>query len=242
MKIIEFEDVSCRYGQKVAVANVSLSVDAGTFFALLGPNGAGKTTAIRMMSTLLRPTAGSVRIGRHDVAKNAPAVRQQIGVVFQNNSLDDDLTVDENMRIHALIQSLDHKEAARRTGELLDLLGMGARKGQLVKGLSGGEKRRVEIARALLHRPKILYLDEPTVGLDAQVRNAMWQHLKQFSAAEGVTVVFTTHYLEEAEANADTVAVIHHGRLLACNTIGTIRHIHGNLTTAYLQMTSESTA
>jgi ABC-2 type transport system ATP-binding protein len=242
MKIIEFEDVSYRYGQKVAIANISLSVNAGVFFALLGPNGAGKTTAIRMMSTLVRPTMGSVRIGSHDVVKNAAAVRRQIGVVFQNNSLDDDLTVAENMHIHALIHSLERKDAAQRTDELLDLLGMGARKRQLVKRLSGGEKRRVEIARALLHRPKILYLDEPTVGLDTQVRHAMWQHLKQLSSTEGVTVVFTTHYLEEAEANADTVAVINSGRLLACNVIDAFRHTHGNLTDAYLHMTSGSAA
>lgn len=242
MKIIEFDAVSCRFGKKTAVANISLSVSAGTFFALLGPNGAGKTTSIRMMSTLVRPTAGSVRIGGYDVVKNPSAVRRQIGVVFQNNSLDDELTVIENMRIHALIQSLEHKEAARRTDELLDLLGMGARKKQLAKGLSGGEKRRVEIARALLHRPSILYLDEPTVGLDTQVRHAMWQHLKQLSAAECVTVVFTTHYLEEAEANADDVAVINHGKLLACDTIDAFRNGYGNLTAAYTDLTGSSGA
>ncbi|WP_434026637.1 ABC transporter ATP-binding protein [[Pseudomonas] boreopolis] len=233
-----------RYGSKVALENVSLMVATGTFFALLGPNGAGKTTTIRLMSTLTRPTSGSVVVGGCDVVKDAIGVRRQIGVVFQNNSLDDELTVGENLHVHALIQSLDSRDAARRSEELLELVGMAAHRRKIVRGLSGGEKRRIEIARALLHRPKILYLDEPTVGLDAQVRNVLWSYLKQSSATEGVTVVFTTHYLEEAEANADTVAVIKGGQLLACDTAHALRQAHdaNGLTEAYLRMTGGAPA
>ena len=238
--IIAFDRVERRYEKKIAVADLSLAITAGSFFALLGPNGAGKTTTIRLMSTLTRPTKGTVSVAGHDVAKDAAGARRHIGAVFQNNSLDDDLTVCENLHLHALIQSMYTTDARRRANELLELMGMEARTTQIVRFLSGGEKRRIEIARALLHRPRILYLDEPTAGLDTQVRNAMWAYLKQLTAAEALTVVFTTHYLEEAEANADNIAVISSGRLLACGptqAVSTTRGASG-LTDAYLQMTS----
>ncbi len=238
--IIRFANVTKRYGEKLALSDLSLSVFAGSFFGLLGPNGAGKTTAIRLMSTLTRPSEGLVEVGGCDIVKDAKGVRRQIGVVFQNNSLDDELTIGENLHVHALVQSMPLNDAKIRAKQLLGLMGMAARTGQMVKGLSGGEKRRVEIARALLHRPRILYLDEPTVGLDTEVRNAMWGYLRQLSAAERVTVVFTTHYLEEAEANADTVAVIKQGKLLACGAVPVLCDLHGasGLTDAYLKMTA----
>ena len=239
--IIEFSHVGKRYRGRAALADLSLTVAAGTFFALLGPNGAGKTTCIRMMSTLTRPTTGTIRVGGHDVVKDAAGVRRQIGVVFQNHSLDDDLTVNENLHLHSMIHSMQAADSRRRTNALLDLVGMAARTRQLVRSLSGGEKRRVEIVRALLHRPRILYLDEPTVGLDTQVRNALWSYLKHISAAEGVTVVFTTHYLEEAEANADEVALINRGQLLGSGTTEALNSALGTtrLTDAYLQMTGK---
>lgn len=239
--IIEFNHVGKRYRGRCAVNDLSLSIAAGSFFALLGPNGAGKTTSIRMMSTLTRPSTGTITVAGHDVVKDAARVRGQIGVVFQNHSLDDELSVNENLQLHAMIHSMPVADARRRAAALLELVGMAARARQLVRGLSGGEKRRVEIVRALLHRPRILYLDEPTVGLDTQVRNTLWSYLKCVSAAEGVTVVFTTHYLEEAEANADAVALINRGQLLGSGTIDVLNSMLGTtgLIDAYLQMTGK---
>lgn len=238
--VITLDGVEKRYGRKVAVSDLSLAVDAGSFFALLGPNGAGKTTSIRLMSTLTRPTGGTITVAGCDVVKDARGVRRRIGAVFQSPSLDDDLTVGENLQLHALVRSMNIADARRRAGELLEVMGMATRARQMVRGLSGGEKRRVEIARALLHRPGILYLDEPTVGLDTQVRNAMWAYLKLLSALEAVTVVFTTHYLEEVEANADKVAVISGGQLLACGPIQAVVDAHGasRFTDAFLKITS----
>lgn len=239
--IIEFKHVGKRYRGRTAVADLSLTIAAGSFFALLGPNGAGKTTSIRMMSTLTQPSTGTITVAGHDVVKDAARVRGQIGVVFQNHSLDDELSVNENLQLHAMIHSMPVADARHRAAALLELVGMAARTRQLVRGLSGGEKRRVELARALLHRPRILYLDEPTVGLDTQVRNTLWSYLKRISAEEGVTVVFTTHYLEEAEANADALALINRGHLLGSGTIDALNSALGTtgLTDAYLQMTGK---
>lgn len=238
--IIAFDRVEKHYGKKAAIVDLSLTVATGSIYALLGPNGAGKTTTIRLMSTLTRPSRGRITVAGHDVVKDAAGARRHIGVVFQNHSLDEELTVGENLHLHALIQSMQLADARRRANELLELMGMAAHTHHFVRALSGGEKRRIEIARALLHQPRILYLDEPSVGLDTLVRNTMWEHLRYLTATEALTVVFTTHYLEEAEAYADSVAVINSGRLLACGSVHAVSETDGasGLPDAYLRMVS----
>lgn len=241
--MIEVRNVTKKFGDFTAVSDVSFSVKPGELFALLGPNGAGKSTTIKMLTTLLRPTAGQLSLNGHDVIKQQHAVRKSFGIVFQDPSVDGDLTAYENMELHGVLYGLPRGELGRRIEELLRLVELWDRRRSVVKTFSGGMKRRLEIARGLLHHPKVLFLDEPTLGLDAQTRNLLWNYVQKLSREEQMTVFFTTHYLEEAEANAHRIAIIDHGRLL---TIGTASELKKRTNTksleaAYLSLTGKDT-
>lgn len=214
MAIIEVEGLSKTFGDFTAVDGLSFQVKAGEIFAFLGPNGAGKTTTIKMLTTLLTPSQGSIRLNGHDAASDQASVRRAFGIVFQDPSLDDELSAWENMELHAVLYGVPSGELAARVDEMLGFVDLLDRKASLVKTFSGGMKRRLEIARGLLHHPKILFLDEPTVGLDPQTRNHIWDYIQRLRRREGTTVFLTTHYMDEAERVADRVAVIDHGKLL----------------------------
>jgi ABC-2 type transport system ATP-binding protein len=213
--IIRVQHVVKSFGKVTAVNDVSFDVRAGEIFAFLGPNGAGKTTTIKMLTTLLHPTSGSLELDGLDPAKDQTEVRRRIGVVFQDPSLDSELTAWENMDIHGVLYHVPKAVRRERTEALLKLFELWERRADLVKTFSGGMKRRLEIARGLLHTPKVLFLDEPTLGLDPQSRNQMWSVVQNLNKSEGVTVFLTTHYMDEADRAADRIAVIDHGRLVA---------------------------
>ncbi len=239
---IEVTHLTKTFDGTVAVQDVSFSVKAGEVFAFLGPNGAGKSTTIRMLTTLLNPTSGSVLIDGHDVTKEPNAVRRSFGIVFQDPSLDDELTAEENMEFHAVLYGVPKKVRRERTKELLTFVELWDRRNSMVKEFSGGMKRRLEIARGLLHHPKIIFLDEPTIGLDPQTRNHMWSYLRELNKAEGITVFFTTHYLEEAEKMADRIAIIDHGKIIAAGTSEELkqRTSTNSLEEAFLQLTGDT--
>lgn len=222
-----------------AVQDVSFAVKAGEIFAFLGPNGAGKTTTIQMLTTLLRPTSGTVRIDGIDPAAKPLEVRKRFGIVFQDPSVDGELTAYENMDVHGVLYHVPRKLRAERIEALMKLFELWERRKSLVKTFSGGMRRRLEIARGLLHTPKILFLDEPTLGLDPQSRNQLWTHVKQLNADEGVTVFLTTHYMDEAEKTAQRVAIIDHGRIVAQGTAQELRAQTGadSLEDAFLKLT-----
>jgi len=240
--IIAVKNVSKKFKEVVAVNDVSFNVNAGEVFAFLGPNGAGKSTTIKMLTTLLRPTEGSLSLSGHDVIKEQDAARKIFGIVFQDPSLDDELTAYENMELHAVLYGMDKKIMRQRIEELMTLVELWDRRASRVKTFSGGMKRRLEIARGLLHHPKILFLDEPTLGLDAQTRKLLWAHIRKMNDAEGMTIFFTTHYLEEAEAIADRIAIIDHGKIVATgNTEELKAQTNTNtLEEAYLALTGKT--
>ncbi len=213
--MIRVENLVRQFGDFAAVDRISFEVGAGEIFAFLGPNGAGKTTTIKMLTTLLRPTAGAIEIDGLDVARDPHEVRRRFGIVFQDPSLDGDMTAYENMELHGVFYHVPRKVRAERTERLLRLFELWERRNDLVKMFSGGMKRRLEIARGLLHTPKILFLDEPTLGLDPQTRNQLWTHVKHLNQTEGVTVFLTTHYMDEAERVAQRIAIIDHGKIVA---------------------------
>lgn len=198
-----------------AVDSISFAVQRGSIFAFLGPNGAGKTTTIKMLTTLLKPTSGSMRINGCDPMADQNGVRKSLGIVFQDQSLDDELTAYENMEFHGVLYSIPKLVRRPRIQELLMFVELWDRKDDLVKHFSGGMKRRLEIARGFLHHPKILFLDEPTLGLDPQTRNHIWNYVEDLNKKEGMSVFFTTHYMEEADRVADVVAIIDHGKIVA---------------------------
>jgi ABC-2 type transport system ATP-binding protein len=214
MDIIQVEQLSKRFGAFTAVDAISFKVPQGKIFAFLGPNGAGKTTTIKMLTTLLSPSQGSIRLDGFDAATQQAGVRRAFGIVFQDPSLDDELTAWENMELHAALYGLKPAETPAKITEMLGFVGLLDRQGSLVKQFSGGMKRRLEIARSLLHKPKILFLDEPTVGLDPQTRNHIWDYIKTLNRRDGITVFLTTHYMDEAEKMAQQVAIIDHGKIL----------------------------
>jgi len=205
------------YNDIAAVKGVSFTIDRGEIFGFLGPNGAGKTTTISMLCTLLIPTGGRATVNGFDVVKNKLAVRKSIGLVFQDPSLDERLTALENLIFHAMIYGIGKADRARRIPDVLELVELSGRQNDLVKTFSGGMKRRLEIARGLLHRPKVLFLDEPTLGLDPQTRYHIWEYVQQLIEDEGLTIFLTTHYMDEAE-NCDRIAIIDDGELIAMNT------------------------
>ncbi len=213
--MIKVENLVKRFGELTAVDDVSFEVRRGEVFAFLGPNGAGKTTTIKMLTTLLRPTSGRVELDGLDPVAKRDEVRKRFGVVFQDPSLDQDLTAWENMEIHGVLYGVPRKVRRERAEALLKLFELWERRDSLVKTFSGGMRRRLEIARGLLHTPKVLFLDEPTLGLDPQSRNQMWTHVKKLNESDEVTVFLTTHYMDEAERVADRIAVIDHGRIVA---------------------------
>ncbi len=216
--ILEVKNLTKKYGNFTAVNNISFTTERGQIFGFLGPNGAGKTTSIKMFTTLLKPTSGQILLDGHDTVTNQQGVRQAIGIVFQDPSLDDELTALENMEFHGVLYKVPSGLRQKRTEELLKIVELWDRRNDLVKQFSGGMKRRLEIARGLLHHPKILFLDEPTVGLDPQTRNHIWGYIKNLSRKEKITVFFTTHYMEEAERVADQVTIVDRGQIVAQGT------------------------
>lgn len=218
MNSIEVHNLSKTFGDIEAVKDVSFDVKKGEIFAFLGPNGAGKSTTIKMLTTLLHPTSGTMRVDEKDPILHPEEVRRSFGIVFQDPSLDDELTAYENMNFHGLLYDVPKEIRQTRIDELLRFVELYDRKNSFVKEFSGGMKRRLEIARGLLHHPKIIFLDEPTLGLDPQTRNHMWSYLQELNKTEGVTVFFTTHYMEEAERVAGRIAIIDHGSIVALGT------------------------
>jgi daunorubicin resistance ABC transporter ATP-binding subunit len=223
---IRTEDLRKTYkssrGNVDAVRGIDLDVAAGEFFGLLGPNGAGKSTTIGMLTTLVVPTGGRAWVAGLDVVANPVGVKRRIGVVTQNNTLDMQLTVAENLEFRSRFFGLGLREAARRAGQLLDAFGLADRRKAIATDLSGGQAKRLLIARALVHRPDVLFLDEPTAGLDPQTRVNLWDILRELHAG-GQTILLTTHYMEEAEALCDRLAVVDHGKVLAAGTIGELK-------------------
>ncbi len=210
-----------------AVDEVSFEVQRGEIFGFLGPNGAGKTTAISMMCTLLRPTAGSATIWGYDSAKQPDEVRRAIGIVFQDQSVDEELTGYENMWFHGRLYKVDQEVMEQRIGELLAMVELDDRKDDQVKTYSGGMKRRLEIARGLLHHPKVLFLDEPTLGLDPQTRRHIWDYIRKLNETEGVTIFLTTHYMDEADALCERIAIIDKGKIVAMDTPDALKESMG---------------
>jgi ABC-2 type transport system ATP-binding protein len=212
--IIEVKNLVKKFGDLTAVDTISFSVPKGMVFAFLGPNGAGKTTTIKILTTLTKPTSGEVKLNSFDVVHHPHDVRKSFGIVFQDPSLDSDLTAYENMQFHAVLYGMQASVYEPRIKELLELVELWERRKSMVKEFSGGMKRRLEIARGLLHHPKVLFLDEPTLGLDPQTRNHLWNYIKGLNQKENITIFFTTHYMEEADRFADHVAIIDHGKII----------------------------
>src|SRR3954469_23871255 len=240
--MIHVEHLVKAFGDLQAVDDVSFEIAAGEIFAFLGPNGAGKTTTIQMLTTLLRPTSGSITIDSLDPAAHPLEVRRRFGIVFQDPSLDHELTAYENMDLHGVLYHVPRKVRAERTRSLLTLFELWDRRDARVKTFSGGMKRRLEIARGLLHTPKILFLDEPTLGLDPQSRNQLWTHVKHLNETEGVTVFLTTHYMDDAERVAHRIAIIDHGKIVAQGTPDELKKQTGgdSLEAAFLALTGSS--
>jgi ABC-2 type transport system ATP-binding protein len=205
------------YGDLVAVAGVDFSVQTGEVFGFLGPNGAGKSTTIKMLCTLVEPTAGSARVAGFDVVRERDAVRRNIGLVFQEPTLDQYLTADQNLRMHAELYGVRRSALEERMSHVLGMVDLADRRKSLVSTFSGGMKRRLEIARGLLHSPKVLFLDEPTVGLDPQTRSSIWRYIHELRRREDVTIFLTTHYMDEAE-NCDRIAIMDRGRIVVMDT------------------------
>jgi ABC-2 type transport system ATP-binding protein len=216
-KAIEVDELSKRFGEFTAVDGISFDVPRGEIFGFLGPNGAGKTTTISMLCTLLKPTSGNARISGYDVSKQSSEVRREIGIVFQDTTLDDRLTARENLVFHGEVYGMARGDINERASDVLERVGLTDRAGDRVLTFSGGMKRRLEIARGLMHSPTALFLDEPTVGLDPQSRRGLWGYAQSLRDAEGVTIFLTTHYMDEAEA-CDRIAIIDNGQIIALDT------------------------
>jgi ABC-2 type transport system ATP-binding protein len=215
---IRVEGLTKTFNGFTAVDRISFAVGEGELFGLLGPNGAGKTTTINMLSTLLRPTSGSATVAGFDVARDRDSVRKSIGVVFQEPALDGKLTGRENLEFHTMMYGIGKAERRRRIAEVLALVELADKAATLVEKYSGGMKRRLEIARGLTHRPRVLFLDEPTLGLDAQTRRNIWDYIRKLNAEAGVTIILTTHYMEEADFLCGRVAIMDHGKFVALDT------------------------
>ncbi len=217
MNIIEVEGLSKNFGPLLAVDKVSFNVTEGEIFGFLGPNGAGKTTTINMLCTLLKPTGGRAIVNGYDVARQRSQVRRSIGLVFQEPTLDEYLTAEQNLRFHAYAYKIPGEIREKRINELLELVELSDRRRSKVRTFSGGMKRRLEIARGLLHSPRVLFLDEPTLGLDPQTRRHIWDHIQTLRKQNKLTIFLTTHYMDEAE-NCDRISIIDHGHIIALDT------------------------
>ena len=240
--MIRVQNLVKKFGEVTAVDDISFAVERGEIFAFLGPNGAGKTTTIKMLTTMLKPTSGSLELDGLDPTVNRDEVRKRFGVVFQDPSLDQDLTAWENMEIHGVLYGVPRKERRERATTLLQLFELWERRDALVKTFSGGMRRRLEIARGLLHTPKVLFLDEPTLGLDPQSRNQMWTHVKSLNETDNVTVFLTTHYMDEADRVATRIGIVDHGRLVAIGSSPELKEQTGtdSLENAFLALTGAS--
>ncbi|GAB3672742.1 ATP-binding cassette domain-containing protein [Halopiger thermotolerans] len=227
MVAIQVDDLTKTFGETTAVDGLSFRVEDGELFGLLGPNGAGKSTLINMLVTLLRPTAGTATVDGHDITEETAAVRNSLGIVFQEPALDEELTGEENLAFHARLYGMDGAARRRRIDEILELVGLEAERDQPVGSYSGGMKRRLEIGRGLLHEPSVLFLDEPTVGLDARTRRDTWEYIQRMNEEAGVSIVLTTHYIEEAEQLCDRVAVVDDGDIAAIDTPAALKESLG---------------
>jgi ABC-2 type transport system ATP-binding protein len=229
MPIITVDNLTKSFKNLTAVNGISFSVNEGEVFGFLGPNGAGKTTTISILCTLISPSSGTAEIAGFDCAKNSDYVRTSIGLIFQDTTLDAGLTAYENLKFHAYLYNLEGKLAEKRIDEMLSVVELRGRKHDLIKNFSGGMKRRLEIARGLLHYPRVLFLDEPTLGLDPQTRNTIWDFINMLRKKEKITVFMTTHYMEEAE-NCGRIAIIDHGRIIALDTPAMLKQmVHGDI-------------
>ncbi len=239
--IIETKNLTKKYGNFVAVDNINFNVKHGEIFAFLGPNGAGKTTTIKMLTTLLDPDSGEIIVNGFRADQDKPNVRKSFGIVFQDPSLDNELTAFENLEFHGVMYDVPKKIRRERIEQLLKFVGLEDRRNDFVKNFSGGMKRRLEIARGLIHRPKILFLDEPTIGLDPQTRNHLWEYIKKLNKEEGMTVFLTTHYMEEAENMANTIAIIDLGKIISKGTPEELKKQtnENSLEKAFLQLTGK---
>jgi len=226
VQIIRVENLTRQFGNIMAVNDVSFEVEEGTIFGFLGPNGAGKTTTINILCTLLSPTAGNAYINGHDCNSESSEVRKSIGIVFQDSSLDKDLTARENLLFHAYLYNVDKSVRRQRVEDALQFVDLVERGDDLVKKFSGGMKRRLEVARGLIHRPKVLFLDEPTLGLDPQSRSNLWEFIIELPKKHNVTIFMTTHYMEEAEV-CDKIAIIDRGKIITSGTPAELKKVIG---------------
>jgi len=216
--VIETKQLTKAYGSMKAVDSLNITVDSGEIFGLLGPNGAGKTTTVSMLCTILKPTTGTATVNGYDIVKEANKVRKAIGIVFQDPSIDDRLTGRENLYMHANLYGVPASEQRERISRILKLVELEDRADDLLRTYSGGMRRRLELGRGLIHYPKVLFLDEPTVGLDPQTRDHIWRYIKELKQAHDITVVLTTHYMDEADRLSDRIAIMDHGKIVVLET------------------------
>jgi ABC-2 type transport system ATP-binding protein len=228
-EVIKVENLTRKFNGLVAVDSISFSVNKGEVFGFLGPNGAGKTTTINMLCTLLRPTSGKAFVSCCDVEKEPNRVRREIGIIFQDPSLDDRLTAEDNLRFHGYLYNMDHKAIEKRIVEVMSLVELFERRKEFVRKYSGGMKRRLEIARGLMHCPKLLFLDEPTLGLDPQTRVHIWDYILRMRKETGLSIFMTTHYMQEAEV-CDRIAIIDHGKIVDIDTPSKLKEKYGEST------------
>lgn len=227
MPSIEISNLTKKFDSFIAVDDLSLRIDQGEIFGLLGPNGAGKTTTLLMLTTLLKPTSGTAKVGGFDIVREPAQVRKSIGIVFQEPSSDDVLTGYENLKLHGMLYSMPAKLREERIEEVLRLVDLTDRKNDLVKKYSGGMRRRLELARGLMHRPKILFLDEPTLGLDPQSRAHIWKYIEDLARKVNMSLVITTHYIEEADKLCNRVAIVDKGKIVALDSPANLKRIIG---------------
>ncbi|GBE18603.1 daunorubicin/doxorubicin resistance ATP-binding protein DrrA [archaeon BMS3Abin16] len=218
MSAIETNDLTKEFDGLTAVNSLNLKIEEGELFGLLGPNGAGKTTIIKMLSTLIKPSSGSGRVAGYDIQGERDKVRQSIGIVFQDISLDTELTGWENLDFHARMYGMEKELRKERIAEVLKLVSLEDKADQFVKYYSGGMQRRLEIARGLMHYPKVLFLDEPTLGLDAQTRHVLWDYIKELARREKITIILTTHYMDEADYLCDRIGIVDYGKIVVLGT------------------------
>ncbi|MGA2780552.1 MAG: ATP-binding cassette domain-containing protein [Smithella sp.] len=227
MSIIEINSLTKTFGKIQAVRGIDLNIEKGEIFGLLGPNGAGKTTTIGMLCTIVRPTSGSATLAGFDIVKNPAEVRRQVGIVFQDPTLDTVLTGHENLELHARLYGVPANQREKRITEMLELVDLQGRSKDITRTYSGGMRRRLELARGLLHKPAVLFLDEPTLGLDPQTRARTWDYIKKMAQKEQTTVVLTTHYMEEAQLVCDRVGIIDHGQIMALDAPDNLKESMG---------------
>jgi ABC-2 type transport system ATP-binding protein len=218
VNVIKTTDITKRYDDFIAVDSINLEVPRNTVYGVLGPNGAGKTTLISMLCTILRPTSGTATVNGYDIVKQAKEVRESIGIVFQSRALDDILTGREHLEMHASLYGVPRDVREERIDEILELIALGKKVDEYIKTYSGGMKRRLEIGRGLVHHPKVLFLDEPTLGLDPQTRENIWEYIYNMTQTQDITVLLTTHYMEEADQLCDEVAIINKGEIITADS------------------------